>query len=137
MKVKTLFKKVIDGETKLANNEELLVKHSSRLGVVEGVLSENTDDILNIKNDINNKMDKDTLLTMSNLSQELKLAITGGSVAVVGDNSILSNNIVDNQVNEYKATFFTDTNNLLRYDTIKNNRTLITSGSVAKFIKYS
>ena len=136
MKVKTLFKKVIDGETKLANNEELLVKHSSRLGVVEGVLSENTDDISNIKNDINNKMDKDTLLTMSNLSQELKLAITGGSVAVVGDNSILSNNIVDNQVNEYKATFFTDTNNLLRYDTIKNNRTLTSHGTEVQYENY-
>lgn len=38
------------------------------------------------------------VFTMENMGQDVKTAMTGGSVAVVGENTILSENIVDNQV---------------------------------------
>ena len=47
---------------------------------------------------IGTKRDKDILITMSDIGQDVKEAMTGGSVAVVGKNSVLSDNIVDGQV---------------------------------------
>ena len=44
------------------------------------------------------KADKTTIWTMANMGQDVKTAMTGGSVAVVGGNAILEENIVDNQV---------------------------------------
>ena len=44
------------------------------------------------------KLDKNSVLSMSNMGQDVKEAMTGGSVAVVGENAILEKNIVDKQV---------------------------------------
>lgn len=38
------------------------------------------------------------VFSMENMGQDIKTAMTGGSVAVVGENSILSDNIVDKQI---------------------------------------
>ena len=43
---------------------------------------------------------------MSRMGQDVKEAMTGGSVAVVGKNSILTENIVDHQVNYKKTDMF-------------------------------
>lgn len=45
------------------------------------------------------------VITNAMLSQEVKETMTGGSVAVVGEDTILTNNIVDNQVTPCKTTF--------------------------------
>ena len=42
---------------------------------------------------------------MANMGQDVKEAMTGGSVAVVGVNTVLEDNIVDNQVTEEKISF--------------------------------
>ena len=55
---------------------------------------------------IDGKIDKGNV-TMGDLSQEVKLAMTGGSVAIVGENAVDNENIKDNAVNEEKTTFFT------------------------------
>ena len=44
------------------------------------------------------KADTDTIWSMENMGQDVKEAMTGGSVAVVGKNTILSENIVAGQV---------------------------------------
>ena len=46
----------------------------------------------------NTKANKDSIFSMSNMGQDVKEAMTGGSVAVVGKNAILTENIVDGQV---------------------------------------
>lgn len=61
------------------------------------------------------KLDKNGILSMANMGQDIKEAMTGGSVAVVGKNTILRENIVDGQVtfekldpiiqNEYKEIY--------------------------------
>ena len=53
---------------------------------------------------------------MANMGQDIKEAITGGSVAVVGKNTILSENIVDEQVTPYKTNFAKYGNNILNID---------------------
>lgn len=77
-------------------------------------------DILNVKifNDINqkvkdletNKSDKNTIWSMSNMGQDIKQAMTGGSVAVVGKNTVLRENIVNGQVYGEKTNFINITN---------------------------
>lgn len=44
------------------------------------------------------KADKNTVWTMGHMGQDVKTAMTGGSVAVVGENSVLKENIVNGQV---------------------------------------
>ena len=48
------------------------------------------------------KADKNEIFTMANMGQDVKEAMTGGSVAVVGKNAILSENIVNGQVTPEK-----------------------------------
>lgn len=55
----------------------------------------------------NEKMNKTDLLTMSNMGQDVKEAMTGGSVPVVGINSITSDNIMNGQVTPVKTDFLT------------------------------
>ena len=63
-------------------------------------------------------------VSSSDLSQEVKEAMTGGSVAVVGKNAILTENIVDGQVTHEKTDFITVGKNLfngtLRYGYLNN-----------------
>ena len=51
------------------------------------------------------KADKNEVFTMANMGQDIKEAMTGGSVAVVGKNTILSENIVNEQVTSVKTNF--------------------------------
>ena len=52
-----------------------------------------------IKSSINKKADKNEVFSMVNMGQDIKEAMTGGSVAVVGENMVLEPNIVNNQIN--------------------------------------
>lgn len=78
-------------------------------GVFDTIINHNI--FNNLKNDINNvssqlehKVNKGEggIITNVMLSQEVKEAMTGGSVAVVGENTILEPNIVNNQVTNKK-----------------------------------
>ena len=61
-----------------------------------------------------NKANKNEVFSMINMGQDVKEAMTGGSVAVVGENTILRENIVDNEItfkklsNELKNNFEVD-----------------------------
>ncbi len=58
---------------------------------------ENYDDT-DIKKEINGKASKNEIFSMANMGQDIKEAMTGGSVAVIGNNSVYANNIVDGQI---------------------------------------
>lgn len=68
-----------------------------------------TNDLLTLVNTIVNKVDLNTFLnkvwSMSNMGQDVKTAMTGGSVAVVGKNTVLAENIVDSQIIERCVSF--------------------------------
>ena len=59
----------------------------------------------NNSSQIKEKANKDEIFSMANMGQDVKEAMTGGSVAVVGKNTILTENIVDGQVTMEKTSF--------------------------------
>lgn len=59
----------------------------------------------NFDSSLEQKLNKDGIVTMANMGQDVKEAMTGGSVAVVGKNTILTENIVDKQVTPLKTNF--------------------------------
>ena len=61
---------------------------------------------------IDGKIDKGNV-TLNDLTQDVKLAMTGGSVAVVGENAVGTENIKDNSVTITKANFILASKNLL------------------------
>ena len=59
----------------------------------------------NVLNSI--KADKDAVFTMANMGQDVKAAMTGGSVAVVGKNAVLTENVLDKAITSRKQTNIT------------------------------
>ena len=74
-----------------------------------------------IKNKLNEKANKNQIFTMANMGQDIKESMTNGSVAVVGNNMILKNNIVPNQINYDKTDFIECGKNLLNLNNITSN----------------
>ena len=70
---------------------------------------------------LSQKLDKSGIVTMSNMGQDVKEAMTGGSVAVVGKDAVLSENIVDGQVTREKTDFY----NYLYDGNLVNHLTLV------------
>ena len=54
---------------------------------------------------LSQKLNKNSVLSMANMGQDIKEAMTGGSVAVVGKNMIVNDNIVDDQISFSKCDF--------------------------------
>lgn len=92
---------------------------------------ENYDDT-NIKASINNKADKNAVFSMANMGQDIKEAMTGGSVAVVGKNTVLTENIADKQVTPKKTSFLAKSKNLFNKnnENIQYNKILTTTGGL-------
>ena len=69
-----------------------------------------------------NKRDKDVLITMTDLSDDVKQAMTGSSVAVVGEGSVTTKSIVDNAIT-YEKIKQTSRNGLsvMNVDNLLNN----------------
>ncbi|UBK72402.1 BppU family phage baseplate upper protein [Clostridium perfringens] len=87
---------------------------------------------------LNNKMNRDDVLSMANMGQDVKEAMTGGSVAVVERNAILTENIVNRQVTPKKTNFINvKTDNLLygcNYD--KGKAIRVTDGHLYELSSY-
>lgn len=76
------------------------------------------DDLVNVTliNKLNDRIDKidsqlihkanlNSVFNMSNMGQDIKEAMTGGSVAIVGENAILEENVVNGQITPIKTNF--------------------------------
>ena len=85
---------------------------------------ENNGKIENINKKIskidNKKLDKTGIITMGNLGQDVKEAMTGGSVAVVGKNSVGDENVKFSSLGIYKTDFIKTGNNLLNRKALVN-----------------
>ena len=55
-------------------------------------------EVKELSSQLEHKANLNTVFSMANMGQDIKEAMTGGSVAVVGENAVLSENIVNNQV---------------------------------------
>ena len=60
------------------------------------------------------------VITNAMLSQEVKESMTGGSVAVVGKNSVLNENVVDGAITHNKTDFVITGKNLFNKDTVSS-----------------
>lgn len=76
----------------------------------------------------NKKLDKSGIVTMANMGQDVKEAMTGGSVAVVDVDTILECNIVDNQVTHRKLG-----NDVLKFQDVN----LITNTRMGYFVNWN
>ena len=73
----------------------------------------NKEEIKTINLQLDTKANKNEIFSMANMGQDIKEAMTGGSVAVVGKNTILAENIINGQVTPEKTSFI---NNKLEYE---------------------
>lgn len=118
----------------LRNNVKFaVVSEGDDVPEIDGIYddTELRDKIRNINEQLNNvekeKLDKNSILTMSNMGQDIKEAMTGGSVAVVGKNTVLAENIVDKQVTKRKTTFYKKSINLENKDLQINGKGILTN----------
>lgn len=78
-------------------------------------------DALKKVNNIDNKLDKNAILSMANMGQDVKEAMTGGSVAVVGENAITNINVIPKGLKEYNMAFLENiSKNLFNPHTVSN-----------------
>ena len=86
--------KIEDALDKLNQNDDVLDKRiTNNFNVLNSTKADTAD--------VNSK-----IWRMDNMGQDVKEAMTGGSVAVVGKNTVLTDNIVNGQVTPIKTTFF-------------------------------
>ena len=94
---------------------ELYIKFNEE-GIDENIVKEKVNYFLENSNKIENinkllsiienkKLDKTDIITMGNIGQDIREAMTGGSVAVVGKNSVGNENVKFSSLNIYNTDF--------------------------------
>ena len=79
---------------------------------------------------VGKKRDKSTAITMSDLGKDVKEAMTGGSVAIVGTNAVDTENIKDKAVSASKTTFISIGKNKFNYEKVEEYMTIGTDGKI-------
>ena len=95
---------VQDNKTKAIKSKDLLKDLDGRIDSINSQLDTNVRE-LDIKKASKKEVDS-KIWTMANMGQDVKEAMTGGSVAVVGKDSVLESNIVDKQVTRRKINCY-------------------------------
>ena len=95
---------VQDNKTKAIKSKDLLKDLDGRIDSINSQLDNNVRE-LDIKKASKKEVDS-KIWTMANMGQDVKEAMTGGSVAVVGKDSVLESNIVDKQVTRRKINCY-------------------------------
>ena len=113
-KIDTAYKEIDTTYKEIANLREEIPKVNANAEIIDARGGQTTlgDKIRNIDSQLDTKASKNEIFTMANMGQDVKEAMTGGSVAVVGKNTILADNIVDNQVTIDKTSFVEHSKNL-------------------------
>ena len=93
------------------------------------ITSYSSDKVENIKEDlssqIKDKADKDEIWSMANMGQDVKEAMTGGSVAVVGENSVIPINLVKKSITADEVNFLTtESSNLFNKNRVSLSKTI-------------
>lgn len=85
-----------------------------KIPTIEGIVTSNSqaiankadkEDVKGLSAQLDTKASKNEVFSMANMGQDIKEAMTGGSVAVVGRNTILPVNVVDKSLPPSKTTF--------------------------------
>lgn len=79
-----------------------------------------------------NKIDVNSKIwSMANMGQDIKEAMTNGSVAVVGENSVLRENIVKGQVTTDRTNFIQEFGNIFDKHTCTDGKKINANGSIS------
>lgn len=156
---------VVDCQLKLFKGETLLTSMPFSINVVKSVSTKeivSSNELKTLVNalgevqDIDNrfaqtnaqlsqKLDKNGIVTMANMGQDVKEAMTGGSVAVVGKNSVSDINLIHNSISPEKMMFINEGRNKLDMSRSTLNTLMYKNGNcttnneyfVSHFIKVS
>lgn len=119
----------LDVQQEINNKLDEMVNDGTLSSIIEPIFSNITNSITNLEN---NKRDKSVLINMGDLSQDVKNAMTGGSVAVVGNKSVNASTIQNHSIMTQNLSYVDYlTTNLADITTLKLN-TLINNSGVEK-----
>lgn len=105
LKIKEVDEKIKEVNLAIASGtQDLEVKEArvDKKGIVYSKLGDRLDEV---DSQLEHKASKNEIFSMANMGQDVKEAMTGGSVAVVGRNTILKENVVDKQITPSKTSF--------------------------------
>jgi lysophospholipase L1-like esterase len=87
-----------------SGTQDLEVKEAraNKKGIVYAKLGDRLNEV---DSQLEHKANLNAVFSMANMGQDVKEAMTGGSVAVVGRNTILKENVVDKQITPSKTSF--------------------------------
>ena len=116
----------IENSIKIQNINKKLLQH-------ENEIVEKADKVDTYKKiDVDNKV-----WSMANMGQDVKEALTGGSVAVVGENAVLTENVVSKQITKEKTNFYNFYENLLNPTPLHEGKVWYWSSSEGLIVKDS
>ena len=116
----------IENSIKIQNINKKLLRH-------ENEIEEKADKV-----DTHNKIEGDNIVrSTANMGQDVKEALTGGSVAVVGENAVLTENVVSKQITKEKTNFYNFYENLLNPTPLHEGKVWYWSSSEGLIIKDS
>lgn len=119
LKIKEVDKKIEEVNLAMASGtQDLEVKEAraNKKGIVYSKLGDRLDEV---DSQLEHKANLNAVFSMANMGQDVKEAMTGGSVAVVGRNTILKENVVDKQITPSKTSFIDVENSVNLFN--KNN----------------
>ena len=116
----------IENSIKIQNINKKLLQH-------ENEIVEKADKVDTYKKiDVDNKV-----WSMANMGQDVKEVLTGGSVAVVGENAVLTENVVSKQITKEKTNFYNFYENLLNPTPLHEGKVWYWSSSEGLIVKDS
>ena len=116
----------IENSIKIQNINKKLLRHENEIG-------EKADKVDTYKKiDVDNKV-----WSMANMGQDVKEALTGGSVAVVAENAVLTENVVSKQITKEKTNFYNFYENLLNTTPVYTDKVWYWSSSEGLIAKDS
>jgi predicted phosphodiesterase len=113
-------KKTLDGSESLLVQDSNGTQQASLEVIVDKVKQNSQEEIREVENELKQKLNKNDIVTMANMGQDVKEAMTGGSVAVVGPDAVGAVNITNNSIGINKLNF-TRVTNYINVDNISYN----------------
>lgn len=126
----------IDSEFEQQNSQ--IATGLSNIKTVEQNISNKVDtEVAKVNAQLSQKANKNEVFSMANMGQDIREAMTGGSVAVIGKDSVIADNIVDGQVLPIKTSFMALGENLFNKDIITLNSYIeYSSGNIKQHDTY-
>ena len=95
------------------NNSQVIYKIHKKLDIHDKEIDK-------LNTELNSKVSKTEVFNMGNMGQDIREAMTGGSVAVVGKNSVGKENVKFSSLDIFKTNFVKCGNNLLNRNDLTN-----------------